>query len=289
MVRILVCVAIATFILFHISICHGVVISKDQDNFARRDYGEEFRKAGEKAETDKVTAHHYQYMYGKYLSHESLHLHGHQVKLLEIGLGCNMDYGPGHSVNLWKSWFRNLDLHEMEYNGQCVEKWKSHILNMENVTVHVGDQADVNALQTLYKNANITAGPRPYLPGVNQFDIIVDDGGHFNNQIVTSFNFLFEKALKPGGIYFIEDVAPMRPPYPGRENNDGTTITWLQGMIATILANAGGEGVTRFERDPMNMHAPQARWVTSVELHKNAAIIIKATKEDCEIAQAYCP
>jgi hypothetical protein len=81
----------------------------------------------------------------------------------------------------------------------------------------------------------------------------------------------------------------MRPPYPGRDNNDGTTINWLQGMMATVLANAGTEGVTRFETDPMNMHAPQARWVTSVELQKNAAIIIKATKEDCALNQAYCP
>lgn len=265
------------------------VVHEKEDNFARHDLAESFRLVGQAAGTDKVSDHHYQYMYGKYLSHESLHLHGNTIKVLEIGLGCNMNYGPGKSVSMWKNWFRSLDLHTMEYDAACVEKWNGELSKLQNVTIHVGDQADVKALQALYEKAQVTEGSPRYFPGKNQFDVIIDDGGHFHNQIATSFNFLFEKALKPGGIYFIEDVAPMRPPYPGRQNNDGETIKWLQGMIATILANAGTEGVTRFESDPMNMHAPQARWVTSVEIHKNAAIIVKATKTDCELQQAYCP
>jgi hypothetical protein len=268
----------------------GLQIIGDQiDDFAHHSSGKEFQLAGTKAGTDKVGDHNYQYMYGKYLGHDSVRLHGHTIRVLEIGLGCNMNYGPGKSVNLWKSWFQHLDLHEMEYDKACVEKWKVELDKLENVTVHVGDQSSNEALERLFNNAKVQSGTLPYLPGKNQFDVIVDDGGHFTKQIVTSFNFLFERALKPGGVYFIEDVAPMRPPYPGRENNDGTTITWLQGMAATILANAGNEGVTHFETDPMNMHAPQARWVTSLEIHKNAAIIVKATEEDCQLRQAYCP
>ena len=39
--------------------------------------------------TDKVTAHHYHHMYQKYLSpYRDRHL-----KMLEIGLGCDMSYG----------------------------------------------------------------------------------------------------------------------------------------------------------------------------------------------------
>eukprot|EP01034_Spumella_vulgaris_P037638 gene37638-46433_t len=38
------------------------------------------------------------------------------------------------------------------------------------------------------------------------FHAIIDDGGHQNNQIKTSFDILFEKALLPGGLYFIEDL-----------------------------------------------------------------------------------
>ena len=48
---------------------------------------------------------------------------GNTVKLLEIGLGCNMIYGPGKSVSLLKTWFHSIDLHEMEYDQACVDKW----------------------------------------------------------------------------------------------------------------------------------------------------------------------
>lgn len=33
------------------------------------------------------------------------------------------------------------------------------------------------------------------------FDLVVDDGGHTNMQLYNSFAVLFEKALKPGGLY----------------------------------------------------------------------------------------
>jgi hypothetical protein len=39
-----------------------------------------------------------------------------------------------------------------------------------------------------------------------QFHVIIDDGGHKNAQIKTSFDVLFEQALLPGGLYFIEDL-----------------------------------------------------------------------------------
>ena len=41
--------------------------------------------------------------------------------------------------------------------------------------------------------------------GVDQFDIIIDDGSHIESHIMTTFNTLFEKYLSPGGLYFIED------------------------------------------------------------------------------------
>lgn len=42
--------------------------------------------------------------------------------------------------------------------------------------------------------------------GEHSQDVIVDDGGHTVPQQLQSFGILFEKALKPGGIYIIEDV-----------------------------------------------------------------------------------
>jgi len=38
------------------------------------------------------------------------------------------------------------------------------------------------------------------------FDFIIDDGGHTNHQIWTSFVHLFFHALNPGGVNFVEDL-----------------------------------------------------------------------------------
>lgn len=213
---------------------HAAVIPPDwniPDGFARIHSANKFRAAGIKAGTDKTGSHNYEFMYGKYFAADTMHLTRSKrvIRMLEIGLGCNMGYGPGKSVALWKSWFPYLELHEMEYDVKCVAKWKTELDRLQNVTVHVGDQSNIADLQMLIKRANISMGAAPWVPGENQFDIIIDDGGHYFDQIRTSYEVLFPTALKPGGVYIIEDIAPKRIPYPGREYNDGQVIMWLQG------------------------------------------------------------
>jgi hypothetical protein len=75
-----------------------------------------------------------------------------------------------------------------------------------------------------------------------------------------------------------------------REYNDGRMITWLQGMMATVLGNAGQVPEYDYNTDPMNMHALQARWVLSIEIQKNIAALTKADDLTCYVLeQAWCP
>jgi hypothetical protein len=138
--------------------------------------------------TDKVSSHHYHYLYDEFLPHT-----GHKVKLLEIGLGCNMDYGPGASAQVWRKMYPEGDIYFVEYDGECVRKWQSRMKDL-NVTVFVGSQSDVNFLQgTVLAN-----GP---------YDIIIDDGGHSDREMLTSLFTLIEgQAVTPGGLYVIEDM-----------------------------------------------------------------------------------
>lgn len=72
-------------------------------------------------------------------------MRGRQVKMLEIGLGCNMHYGPGASIPVWKEYFgHGLRLDVLEYDRDCAERFKSHVRRM-----YVGDQADVNLLRSI--------------------------------------------------------------------------------------------------------------------------------------------
>ena len=69
--------------------------------------------------TDKVRQHSYQEMYGQFLLPYAYKFP--KMKMLEIGLGCMIEYGPGASVALYKKLFPQAELLEVEYNTECVE------------------------------------------------------------------------------------------------------------------------------------------------------------------------
>lgn len=146
--------------------------------------------------TDKITTHTYQTMYGKFLL--PYYHQNPKMKMLEIGLGCDMSYGPGASVALYKLLFPEAELWEAEYSAECVRKFRAegHLEGIHTVT---GDQGNNTVLDSWIKE---TGG---------DFDVVIDDGGHQNCQIWNSFQKLWP-SVKPGGLYFIEDmqVAQMR-------------------------------------------------------------------------------
>ena len=128
-------------------------------------------------------------------------------------------------------------------------------------------------LQNVLRTAKVQAASNGCGEADGQFDMIVDDGGHYPNQIQASFEFLFNKALKPGGLYVIEDIAPLRnlsnPKIAKRcPYCDGQMIKWVQEMSSTLLGNAGQEPTDGNATFPL--HARQARCVVSVyALHKD--------------------
>jgi len=144
---------------------------------------------GLKPVTDKVTTHTYQIMYGRFLLP-----YYHQIptmKMLEIGLGCNMGYGPGASVALHKKLFPQAELWEAEYNAACVEKHRDGTL--KGINLLTGDQGADTVLDGWIEQSG------------GKFDVVIDDGGHQNCQIWHSFLKLWP-TVKPGGLYFIEDM-----------------------------------------------------------------------------------
>jgi hypothetical protein len=128
-------------------------------------------------------------MYGNYLIpylRRHHHLLNKGVKFLEIGLGCGMyKEGAVASVQLWQSILTDQDeLWEGEYDAQCVIDLREKGL-LNGVKIVTGDQGDQEVLQRWIKE---TGG---------QFDIVVDDGGHHNDQIYDSFMNLWPE-VKPG-------------------------------------------------------------------------------------------
>jgi len=176
--------------------------------------------------SDKFNDHTYQNMYGKHLHPYMLNAHhlGTTVKFFEIGLGCDMTYGPGASAEIWRALYpKKTDLWFAEFDGVCVNAYKEKLRDLRISTV-VGDQGNVTHVR---RWVNETGG---------NFDIIIDDGRHSNHCILTSFNVLFDQALKPGGLYFIEDLQVGRHFDP----KDGAIVAEvLEDWIDQLLIDGG--------------------------------------------------
>ncbi|EMD00584.1 hypothetical protein BAUCODRAFT_175520 [Baudoinia panamericana UAMH 10762] len=187
---------------------------------ARKDNRPSFYEVALSYGTDKVTTHKYHHMYEKYLAS----LRDRPLKMLEIGLGCDMHYGPGKSFYTWLEYFPRVDLYYIEYDAACVAKWAN---STTGATIFSGDQADVAFLNRFMKEAGM------------DFDIILDDGGHRMTQQITSLNHLW-KAVKPGGLYFCEDL---QTSYWGRYGGDprggrgsgGPKTKTMMGVIKEML------------------------------------------------------
>jgi len=100
------------------------------------------------------------------------------------------DYGPGASYNTWLDFLPNVELYYIEYDAECAKKW-AH--KTSRAAVYTGDQADKTFLEKFIQESG------------GEFDVIIDDGGHTMKQQKVSFNALLP-AVKPGGIYFCEDL-----------------------------------------------------------------------------------
>ncbi|CAG8961756.1 hypothetical protein HYFRA_00006299, partial [Hymenoscyphus fraxineus] len=169
--------------------------------------------------TDKVTTHNYHYMYEKYMEP----IRDRKIKMLEIGLGCNMNYGPGMSYHTWLEFFPNVDMYYIEYDAACVERWSA---NLTNAKIFTGDQASLPFLQHF-----ITASG-------GAFDIIIDDGGHTMTQQITSLTTLFP-IIKPGGIYFLEDLGTSYLSEYGAVPGARTAMDMVTSLIHDLNADLG--------------------------------------------------
>jgi hypothetical protein len=191
--------------------------------------------------TDKITTHAYDYAYDKYLP--QFYAQG-KVKLLEIGLGCDMVYGPGESLKLWLEYFKGIDLelHFMEYDEKCAREWQP---KFPNIKFHVGDQANPEHLQRVLDDS-----------GAN-FDVVIDDGGHTMQQQIVSLEYLLPRAVRPGGIYILEDLISSF--YSGQYNGH-TTDSYVNSLVSNMhkseFPNSGGYvRVNRLHEHILSMEA----------------------------------
>jgi hypothetical protein len=161
---------------------------------------------GSRTLTDKVV-HNYTTYYEQHFSK----FRYKSITLLEIGV-----YN-GASVKMWEQYFPNAKIYAIDINPEAKQ------YETDRIKIFIGDQANINFLTEVVRQVN------------DQFDIIIDDGGHRMNQQINSLNFLYGHT-KPGGFYVIEDLqSSYVGGYGGGEiNKEGTTIAYIKQLIDTL-------------------------------------------------------
>uniref|UniRef100_A0A914LLP3 Uncharacterized protein n=2 Tax=Meloidogyne TaxID=189290 RepID=A0A914LLP3_MELIC len=89
---------------------------------------------------------------------------------------------------MWESYFPNAELHFIDVTDQYLTYRSSRS------KYHFFDQSNEQKMQEFAMEIGV------------KFDIIVDDGGHGNDQIIKSFKALFPFLNENGGIYVVEDL-----------------------------------------------------------------------------------
>jgi hypothetical protein len=180
-----------------------------------------------------------------------------RIVLLEIGIGGEHDdpSSGGASLRMWRRWFPRAQIHGADLYD------KSGIAG-RRIAVHRTDQADPAALEELAS-------------AVGPCDVVIDDGSHVCDHVITTFQVLFP-AVRPGGTYVIEDLqTSYLPRYGGRPRGSGREGT-ATGFLADLLDGLHEPGVDG-AADPSLSYAD--RWVGAVHVYPEMAVIEKRTTE----------
>lgn len=131
-------------------------------------------------QTDKATAHDHPHGYAPHYERFFAALRDQPIKLMEIGVGS------GPSIRLWLEYFQQAQVFGIDIHG-------SDAVTDDRYTFVQGDQASPEFWgQFLAQHGG-------------DWDVIIDDGGHFSGGIAISFASLWP-SVKPAGYYVIEDL-----------------------------------------------------------------------------------
>lgn len=210
----------------------------------------DLNKIGLKHGTDKVNGHNYA---GPYMFHFS-HLENKPINLLEIGVGGDDDQNKGgESLRMWKEYFEKANI----FGIDLYDKSKH---NEDRIKIFKGNQIDEKFLLNVCRN-------------IGEIDIIIDDGSHINNHVITTFNILFP-LLKSGGIYVIEDTQTSYwDVYGGSmEKNTNTMLNYFKSL--TDCLNCSEYPIPNYQRTYFDKH------IISMHFYHNMVFIYKGENNE---------
>jgi hypothetical protein len=137
-------------------------------------------KIGYKAGTDKITHHGYHRFYPRFIEHLRSREKSGGRAMLEIGIQKSL------SLSMWLNYFPYAYIYGIDIGVED---------SGDRYTIFKADQSSNTMLQNIIDKKI-----------KHEIFFIIDDGSHIPEHQISSFDLLFDKLLKPGGIYIIEDI-----------------------------------------------------------------------------------
>ncbi len=219
-------------------------------------YGRSLPKLAAAFGTDKQGGHYYATHYQQRFQH----LRRKKINLLEIGVGGYDDPKQGgESLRMWKAYFNKgsvygVDIYDKSYHDE------------KRIKTFAGSQVDEEFLKRIVAEVGV-------------FDIIIDDGSHFNDHVITTFRMLFP-LLSPNGIYAMEDL---QTSYWGRYSDDfvegSTESAGLPTSMNFLKSLTDGLNYEEFMDDK---YAPTYfdKNITSIHFYHNLVFICKGDNNE---------
>jgi hypothetical protein len=202
--------------------------------------------------TDKrPSMHNFVELYDRYLTplQDSVH------RILEIGIF------NGASHKMWKCFFDSTEVYGIDIRPK---PWVEQL----GIHTYIANQANREDLQGFVDSSG------------GNFDVIIDDGGHYMSHQQVSVGFLFEQ-LAPGGLFIIEDVHTSIPAFYEGFGQDSTLSNTTLKVFLDYLVTESIESVymTEEEKTYLETHIEYIDiYKRKNSMHSTAVVIRKKKK-----------
>lgn len=172
---------------------------------------EQLQEIGLRHGSDKWAGHCYALPYSAHFSA----MRSSPLVLLEIGIGgYNVPHEGGHSLRAWKEYFQSSQIIGLDFYDKSE-------LQEERIKTYQGSQIDPVAISNIIKD-------------FSRFDIIIDDGSHRSEHVISTFYTLWQ-FVKTGGWYVIEDLQTSYWPNHGGKLHETTSPLTTMGFIKSLI------------------------------------------------------
>lgn len=202
--------------------------------------------------TDKFGSHFYTQHYQKHFKP----LQFKKLNLFEIGVGgYENPYSGGNSLRMWRSYFPFSKIYSLDIYDKSYQQEK-------RIKIFKGSQIDNILLNLICEE-------------INDIDIIIDDGSHINEHVITSFKILFPK-LKKGGIYVIEDTQTSYWEHYGGSSKDLKNKETICNYFKSLVDSLNHEEfiINNYEKSYFDKH------IISMHFYHNLIFIYKGDNDE---------